>query len=197
MSARRRNRPQQSNSLLRFPRMRLALIVGVAIFVAALLAVLSQLDGEFRFQRGRREALLRHTSERHHARRRRCARQDLPLRGLPVSRLRPVQPRDVPRSGGCETVQSSSYTTILGIPVATLGIVAYVGLLFSALLRGEAGVYLGFLISLVGVLFSAYLTYLEVFVIHALCQWCVASAAVMVAALVCSAFGVWRLMKEH
>jgi uncharacterized membrane protein len=47
--------------------------------------------------------------------------------------------------------------------------------LFSATLRGEAGIYLGLLISLVGTLFSAYLTYLEVFVIHALCQWCLAS----------------------
>jgi uncharacterized membrane protein len=47
--------------------------------------------------------------------------------------------------------------------------------LFSATLRGEAGIYLGLLISLVGTLFSAYLTYLEVLVIHALCQWCLAS----------------------
>lgn len=108
-----------------------------------------------------------------------------------------VAPVCISGSGGCETVQSSRYASILGIPVATLGIVAYVGLLFSAVLRGEAGVYLGFLIALVGTLFSAYLTYLEVFVIHALCQWCVASAAVMVAALVCTAFGVWRLMKEN
>jgi len=48
----------------------------------------------------------------------------------------------------------------------------------------------------VGTLFSAYLTYLEVFVIHAICEWCVASAAVMVAALICTAFGVWHLAQE-
>jgi uncharacterized membrane protein len=98
-------------------------------------------------------------------------------------------------SGGCETVQSSRYATILGIPVATLGAVAYLGLLFSAVLRGEAGVYLGFLIALVGAFFSAYLTYLEVFVIRALCQWCLASAAVMVGALVCAALRV-RLLTQ-
>jgi uncharacterized membrane protein len=88
---------------------------------------------------------------------------------------------------GCETVQSSRYASILGIPVALLGLVAYGGLIFSAALWREAGVYLGFLISLVGTLFSAYLTYLEIFVIGALCQWCLASAAIMVAALICTA----------
>jgi uncharacterized membrane protein len=63
------------------------------------------------------------------------------------------------------------------------------------LLRGEAGVYLGLLVALVGTLFSAYLTYLELFVIHAICEWCVASAAVIVAALICTSFGAWRLAK--
>ena len=98
-------------------------------------------------------------------------------------------------SGGCETVQSSSYATIFGVPVAVVGLVGYSGLLFSASLRGEVGVYLGLLVSLVGTLFSAYLTYLELFVIHAICEWCVASAAVMVAALICTSFGAWRLAK--
>jgi uncharacterized membrane protein len=98
-------------------------------------------------------------------------------------------------SGGCETVQSSSYATIFGVPVAVVGLVGYSGLLFSASLRGEVGIYLGFLVALVGVLFSAYLTYLELFVIHAICEWCVASAAVMVGALICTSFGAWRLAK--
>ena len=98
-------------------------------------------------------------------------------------------------SGGCETVQSSSYATIFGVPVAVIGLVGYSGLLFSASLRGEMGVYLGFLVALVGTLFSAYLTYLELFVIHAICEWCVASAALMVAALICTAFRAWRLAK--
>jgi uncharacterized membrane protein len=100
-------------------------------------------------------------------------------------------------SGGCETVQTSSYATILGVPVAVFGLVGYSGLLFSASLRGEVGLYLAFLVALVGTLFSAYLTYLEVFVIHAVCEWCVASATVMVAALLCAAFGVFHLAKEE
>ena len=108
-----------------------------------------------------------------------------------------VAPVCVGGSGGCETVQSSRYATVLGVPVAVLGIIGYAGLLFSAVLRGELGVYLGFLIALVGTLFSAYLTYLEVFVIHAICQWCVASAAIMVAALICAALAAWRLTKNE
>ena len=98
---------------------------------------------------------------------------------------------------GCETVQSSRYATILGIPVALLGLMAYGGLIFSAAVWREAGIYLGFLITLVGTLFSAYLTYLEIFVIGALCQWCLASAAIMVAALVCTALATRLITQER
>jgi uncharacterized membrane protein len=104
-----------------------------------------------------------------------------------------VAPVCVGASGGCETVQSSRYAAILGVPVSVIGLLGYAGLLFSAVLRGAGGVYLGLLIALVGMLFSAYLAYLEVFVIHALCQWCLASAAVMVAALICAVLRLWRL----
>ena len=107
-----------------------------------------------------------------------------------------VAPVCVGGSGGCETVQASSYATLLGVPVAALGLVGYSGLLLSAFLRGGAGAYLGLLVALVGTLFSAYLTYLELFVIHAICEWCVASATIMVAALICAAVGVWRLSEE-
>jgi uncharacterized membrane protein len=106
-----------------------------------------------------------------------------------------VAPVCIGGSGGCQSVQASSYATIFGVPVAALGLVSYSGLLLAALLRGEAGVYLGLLVALVGTLFSIYLTYLEVFVIHAICEWCVASAALMVGALICSAFEAWRLTK--
>ena len=71
-----------------------------------------------------------------------------------------------------------------------LGLAGYAGLLLAAGLRGGAGAYLGLLLALTGTLFSAYLTYLEVFVIGALCQWCVASAALMAAALACAALRV-------
>ncbi len=95
-----------------------------------------------------------------------------------------VSPICLAGSGGCEAVQSSRYAEILGIPVATLGLAGYVGLLSSALLRGEIGVLFGLFVALVGTLFSLYLTWLELFVIYAICQYCVASAILMVASLV-------------
>jgi uncharacterized membrane protein len=98
---------------------------------------------------------------------------------------------------GCETVQSSRYAQVLGIPVALLGLIAYGGLIFSVAVWREIGIYLGLLISLVGTLFSAYLTYLEIFVIGALCQWCLASAAIMVTSLACTALATRLVTQER
>jgi uncharacterized membrane protein len=81
--------------------------------------------------------------------------------------------------GGCETVASSTYSDIAGLNVAVFGIVGYVLLLGAALLRGDDGRIVGFALALTGFGFSAYLTYLELFVIEAICQWCVASAVLM------------------
>ncbi len=82
-------------------------------------------------------------------------------------------------SGGCETVQHSSYSKLDGVPVATLGLAGYIGILISLGIRGEIGRALGFALALVGFLFSMYLTYREAFTIHAYCQWCLGSATVM------------------
>ena len=88
---------------------------------------------------------------------------------------------------GCETVQASRYSEILGVPVAALGLLAYAAMLVCAVLRGEGAAVFGLFVALVGVLFSAYLTYLELFVLRAICQWCVASAVLVVAYLVLGA----------
>lgn len=81
--------------------------------------------------------------------------------------------------GGCETVADSSYSHLLGVNVAIFGIAGYVLLLGCALLRGDGVRMAGFALSLVGFGFSIYLTYLELFVIDAICQWCVGSAILM------------------
>jgi uncharacterized membrane protein len=81
--------------------------------------------------------------------------------------------------GGCEKVQSSSYAELAGVPVALIGLIGYVAILGSLTLPGERGLLLGALLALVGFGFSLYLTYLELFEIDAICQWCVASAVVM------------------
>jgi uncharacterized membrane protein len=82
-------------------------------------------------------------------------------------------------SGGCETVQASRYAKLGGIPVATLGLVGYILILGSLAWRSETGRAVGFGLALFGFCFSMYLTYRELFTIHAICQWCVSSAVVM------------------
>jgi uncharacterized membrane protein len=90
-----------------------------------------------------------------------------------------INPICVAGSGGCEKVQTSKWADLGGIPVAVLGLAGYVCILASLLLPEEIGEMVAVLLSLIGVGFSAYLTYRELFTIHAVCQWCVASAVVM------------------
>jgi uncharacterized membrane protein len=87
--------------------------------------------------------------------------------------------------GDCNTVQASDYATILGIPIAILGLINYiaVGLLWFMQSRVQEEqrqlVWLGLMgLTFVGVLFSIYLTALELFVIRAVCAWCLTSAVV-------------------
>jgi uncharacterized membrane protein len=90
-----------------------------------------------------------------------------------------LQPFCLAGGGGCETVQSSKWASLGGVPVAVLGLIGYAGILASLALPEETGRSAAALLSLMGFGFSAYLTYLELFEIHAICQWCVASAIVM------------------
>lgn len=80
---------------------------------------------------------------------------------------------------GCQTVAESSYSHLLGVNIAVFGIVGYALLLATALLRGDTARMVGFGLSLVGFGYSVFLTYLEIFKIEAICQWCVASAMLM------------------
>jgi uncharacterized membrane protein len=63
--------------------------------------------------------------------------------------------------------------------VATVGLVGYAAILALLFVPGELGLAGTALVALVGFGFSAYLTYVELFRIHAVCQWCVASAVLM------------------
>ena len=83
--------------------------------------------------------------------------------------------------GGCERVQTSEYAEVAGVPVAVIGLIGYVAMLAAIATPGESAMLAAALGGLVGFGFSAYLTYLELFVIDAICQWCVASAVVMTA----------------
>ena len=79
---------------------------------------------------------------------------------------------------GCETVQTSQYASFLHAPVALLGLLSYAIVLVTTLLRGERAMLVGFGLSLTAFAFSVYLTYREVFTIHAICSWCVSSAII-------------------
>ncbi len=99
----------------------------------------------------------------------------------------------------CDTVNSSPYARFFGVPVAFIGFAGYLLLLGLALaaLAADGGrprrlLLLGFLLSLGGVGFSAYLTYLEIYVIKAVCSWCVASATIITLLAVLGALALWR-----
>jgi uncharacterized membrane protein len=82
---------------------------------------------------------------------------------------------------GCATVANSRYSHVAGVNVAVFGIAGYALLVGAAVAPGDLGRFGGFFAAAVGFGFSAYLTYLELFVIDAICQWCVASAILMTA----------------
>jgi uncharacterized membrane protein len=82
-------------------------------------------------------------------------------------------------TGGCERVQSSPWSELAGIPVAVLGLAGYVAILLSLLLPEDLGRSVAALLSFGGAGFSAWLTYVEIAKIEAICQWCVASAVLM------------------
>jgi len=88
-------------------------------------------------------------------------------------------------SGQCETVNSSRYSEISGIPIAYLGLGAYLIILALLFLETRSPFWKEnsplavFGISLVGVIYSAYLTYIEIAVLHAICPYCVVSAIAM------------------
>lgn len=88
--------------------------------------------------------------------------------------------------GSCETVNTSKWATFLGLPVAGWGVAFYLGMFALAVtstreqFAGSRGMSLALVaVSGSGLLFSAWLTWLELFVIHAICQWCVVSAVIV------------------
>ena len=88
--------------------------------------------------------------------------------------------------GSCETVNTSRWANFVGIPVAGWGVGFYIGMFVLAMVSTREEFAESRTVSLVilavattGVLFSAWLTYLELFKIHAICQWCVISAIIV------------------
>lgn len=89
--------------------------------------------------------------------------------------------------GDCYTVNTSRYSEIYGIPIALLGVLAYLAILLLLVFEHrhpflkEYAPLAVFGISLAGTLYSAYLSYIEAVVLHAWCPYCVLSAIVITA----------------
>jgi uncharacterized membrane protein len=89
--------------------------------------------------------------------------------------------------GSCLKVQTSVWSKVGGVPVALIGLIGYIGIFLSLLLPDREETRLATLgMTLIGVLFSGYLTYRELFSIHAICEWCVSSAVIMTLLFICS-----------
>jgi uncharacterized membrane protein len=96
-------------------------------------------------------------------------------------------------SGGCEKVQRSSYAEVRGVPVAVLGLVAYLVLLGAVLVRGVLAAAIAATVALSAAAFSGYLLWAQIARIHAICIWCVGNDAIIAGvALLC----LVRLLSE-
>ena len=92
----------------------------------------------------------------------------------------------------CERVQTSDWSLIAGVPVALAGLIGYVGILVALRVPGEAGRLATALIAFSGFGYSAYLTWVELARIEAICQWCIISAAIMTALAMLAAVRMLR-----
>jgi uncharacterized membrane protein len=95
---------------------------------------------------------------------------------------------------GCDTVAASEYATVLGMPVALLGLGFSIVLVVLAVAWWRHGdrraLYAVYAFGLIGVAVVAYLTYLELFVIEAICVWCVTYATTVVAGWIVAVLAV-------
>ena len=104
-----------------------------------------------------------------------------------------------PGLGDCVTVNSSQWSELWGIPIALFGVLSYLAVLFLVFFGQKITFlkrYSGFLvfgISTFGFLYSLYLTYLEIFVLKTICQWCLVSALCMTAIFVASILWIKRV----
>ncbi len=105
--------------------------------------------------------------------------------------------------GDCWSVNTSVYSEIFGIPLSVLGLLMYVTILVLWIILPRNPFYrrnipiLNFAISLVGVIFSAYLTYLEIAVIKAICPFCVLSAILVVILFIVSLLQLLQNPEEN
>lgn len=101
-------------------------------------------------------------------------------------------------SAGCDSVTTSEYAVLMGVPVAIVGVVGYAALLLGTLAylglddppTGLSYALMG--IALLGEGFTLYLVYTQAFRIHAYCEYCLSSAAIMTSILVFTAYATFK-----
>jgi uncharacterized membrane protein len=95
--------------------------------------------------------------------------------------------------GGCEKVQTSVYSRLAGVPVALVGLLGYISILGLLLApENERTRFTVTALTLMGFAFSAYLTYRELYSIHAICEWCVSSAVILT---IMAPLAIWRFLR--
>lgn len=93
----------------------------------------------------------------------------------------------------CTKVQTSVYSKLAGVPVALMGLIGYIAILGSLLApENETSRFATLAFTVAGFGFSAYLTYRELFSIHAICEWCASSAVIMTILML---LAVWRFLR--
>jgi uncharacterized membrane protein len=89
--------------------------------------------------------------------------------------------------GSCLKVQTSVWSKVGGVPVALIGLIGYIGIFLSLIAPEREETRLATLgMTMIGFGFSGYLTYRELFSIHAICEWCASSAVIMTVLFGCS-----------
>lgn len=92
----------------------------------------------------------------------------------------------------CLKVQTSEWSHVGSVPVALIGLIGYIGIMAALLWRDREEARIATLgMTLVGFAFSGYLTYRELFTIHAVCEWCAGSAVILTLLFIGS---VWRFL---
>jgi uncharacterized membrane protein len=93
----------------------------------------------------------------------------------------------------CTKVQTSVYSKLAGVPVALIGLLGYIAILGSLLApEGESSRLATMALTLIGFGFSGYLTYRELFSIHAVCEWCASSAGILT---IMMGLSTWRFLR--
>ena len=99
-----------------------------------------------------------------------------------------------PGLGDCDVVNASQWSSLWGIPLGVYGVIGFAAILLIESLGNKWKLLtthndlILFAISFAGFLFSLYLTYIELFILHAICQWCILSALMMTVIFIVSVY---------